>query len=232
MLAGFSHPGSVRLVREELEGELPHLVLAAPHTTGLRGPLPAALALEAAAGVAIALSAAHASAIWGPDLRAGTILGPTEAPVITDWGTAWRAGMNPGEEPEGSVGRDLLAVGRLAYALLTGLPPGQKDLDPGEGFPDDVRALVRRLTGPPEGRPGTAREVAFALRALKADPGASESQAPDRFATPRAMLRRPRTEPRSVVVGHAPGLAVLALLGFALLGASGMAVALLWLLSG
>jgi hypothetical protein len=230
VLAGFAHPGCVRLVREELGGDPPHLVLAAPKTTVLRGPLPAASALEAGAAVAVALSAAHASAVWGPDLRAGTVLGPPDAPVVTDWGSAWRAGMKPGEEPEGSVARDLLALGRLVYALLTGLPPGPKDLDPGDGFSDDVRAMVKRLTGPPEARPASAREVAFALRELKADPAATASQAPDRFATPRAMLRRPKPEPR-LTVGHAPGAAVVFLLGCVVLGGIAGATALLWLLA-
>jgi hypothetical protein len=206
-------------------------VLSAPVDPGLRGPLPVGLALEAAAAVAVTLSAAHGQAIWGPDLRAGTILGPPTAPVLTDWGTAWRAGMSPGEEPEGSVTRDVAAIGKLLYTLATGLPAGAKDLDPGEGFPEPVRAMVRRLTGPAAERPATAREVAFALRELRADPKASGGRAPERFAKHEVMLRRPKPEPRATV-GHAPGLAVVVLLGCVVVGAVAGTAALLWLLYG
>lgn len=204
VLDGFVHPGAPAVVGVHLDADPPHLVAAVSGDAALRGPLPSGDALAAIAGLSSMLAAAHATARWNPDLRPGTVVGTAKAPVATDWGTAWCAGMDGGPGAAEAPARDVAALGRLLFSLLTGLPASPKDNDPGQHFPEEVRALVRRLTGPIEAVPRTAREVGYLLRELGADPEVVATPMPAsrrRFRTARRMMRPP--EGRDAQPGHA-----------------------------
>ena len=168
-------PGAVAVVLDFLEGGSLVSVLAA------RGHLSAGEAVTVLAPVARALAGLHAAGVVHADVSPGNVLlARSGRPVLADLGVSRLTGEVPGETfgtegftaPEVEAGgqpspaSDVYAVGALAWACVTGGPPGPlgarralAELAP--GLPADWSDVVRDCLAPLAADRPSAAEAAL-----------------------------------------------------------------------
>jgi len=181
------------VIDADADAPLPWLVTAYVHGPTLaaavaaHGPLPVASVLTLAAGLAEALSAAHAAGVIHGDLTPANVLLAVDGPRLTDFGMAQAvdraeaasSGLSPGtpgflspEQAEGlpaGPASDIFGLGAVLLYAATGLWMAHFIAHPDQ-LPDELRPFIERcMAADPADRP-TATE--FLTELIAAHPAA------------------------------------------------------------
>ncbi len=222
-----AHPGLAPCLDSDPDGGwfvVPHLPNG-PVDLWARGQ-PLDRTLEAAAFLADAVSAIHASGALHGDLKPANILiGPTDQPCIVDLGDAgagtpgWRAPeLEAGGRP--SPEADVFGLGAVFYAMFARRPPfaetegyGRTRLaEPPSSWrprlPDSVESLILDMIHPDPLRRPTLAAVADRLRAAVGGPTVAQpvfGMAKERESLRRAVVDVHNGHSRAIVVYGPPG---------------------------